>query len=318
MRLEQFQISEIKFKWGDLLSDIKRQLSPNYSFKENENPYSKMSTLKVSLSNIWSIQTNSCEFSSPNTDRLINNISINISAKENTLESVIKSLENHLGPKSTEHIGDNYGSGSVIKSCKWEYDNCQIGVSIYGDIRKENNEENIGCLYIHLKDIEILDSLYAKCLKEIEYDLATRVDKKSIDSYKMEKKQWITWSMETQNYPDQSPNYISRALNGFYKREVFKTPEQVQENITEFHISVWKSTSDEYYLSNYWETIKLEKPIKISWINALPAKGGGYCTVSIGDFKINNEHSRPETKALINQIEELLNTEIKCHQVHDC
>lgn len=318
MRQENFQIGEIKFKWGDTLSDIKSQLSENVLAVENENKYSKNKTLKIQLPGIWSIKTNTCEFSSPESDRLINNISIGISASENKQEQIIQTLENHLGPKSTDHIGDNYGSGSVVKNCTWKYYNCHVGVSIYGGIRQENNEESIGHLYIHLDDINILDSLYTSHLRDIESSLTNKFDLESIESFKMEKKQWITWSMENQKYPDLSPNFISRALNGFHKREIFKTPEQVQNAINEFEVAIWKSTSDAYFLSNYWETIRLTKPINTSWVNALPAKGGGYCTVSIGDLRINNEHSRPETKALINKVEKLLDTEIKCHQDHDC
>ncbi len=318
MRRENFQISKIKFKWGDILSDIKSQTSSNDLVVENENPYSKNKTLKIQLPEIWSIKTNSCEFSSPDSDRLINNISISISASENNQEQIIQSLESQLGPKSTDHIGDNYGSGSVVKNCTWKYDNCQIGVSIYGGIRKENNEENIGCLYFHLEDIEILDSLYTSHLKKIESDLANKVDIESIKSFQMEKKQWITWTMENEKFPEQSPNFISRALNGFHKRTMFQTPPSVRESITEFDISIWQSTKGSYYLSNYWESIELIHPLKTSWVNALPAKGGGYCSISIGDFRINNEHSKNDTNALITHIEMILNIEIKCHQDHDC
>ncbi|MBL3658961.1 hypothetical protein [Fulvivirga sediminis] len=318
MRLDKITIREIKFEWGDLLSDVKSQLSTAESMVENENPYSNSSTLKIPLTDIWSISTNSCEFSSPDSDRLINNVSINISAKDNTKDSVLEAMQSQLGPTSTERNGDRYGSGSVIKNCTWKYDNCQIGVSLYGGIRKERGEESIGIIYIHLEDIELLDSLYTKRLKEIESDLSTRVNINSIDSFKMAKKQWITWSMENHKYPSLSPNFISRALNGFYKREIFKTPEQVQSNINEYEVSIWKSTSDEYYLSNYWETVRLTKSINTSWVNAKPAKGGGYCHISIGNLSINNEHSLPESKALVNRLEELMNIEIKCHQDYDC
>lgn len=318
MRKDRFLLDDMSFKWGDKLADIKSQLSTNKIISENDNPYAIDKTLTIKLSEIWSIKTNSCEFSAPDDDRLIHRIWINLPPILFGKYRIIRQLEKYLGPKSDASTGDNRGSGSVIKNCNWRFDNCVIGVSIYGDLRLENDEVNMGLLYIDLEDVELLDSLYSKPLKDIESNLIDKINFNTIDVFQMQSAQRASWSMETMRFPNHSTNFISRAFNGFHKRALFQTPSAIQSQISKFQICTWQSIIGDYYLSNYWETIALNSTLKTSWSNLLPAKGSGHCSVSIGDFTVSNEHSRSETQVFIKHLERITNTSIACYESYDC
>lgn len=68
----------------------------------------------------------------------------------------------------------------------------------------------------------------------------------------------------------------------------------------------------------YCESYLLDENDNITWYNALPAKGSGICSITIGDFRINDEHSQSEIKKLINKMEKILNKTIKCYEGYDC
>ena len=328
MRKESFQIGNITFKWGDTLADIKAQLAVEDSCIENANPYALDKTLTIKLPEIWSIKTNSCEFSAPAEDRLIYRIWINIAADNKRpiyswlrafrKHPLIKTLNKQLGSPSDYSLGENNGSGSVVENATWSIDNCEIGISIYGDVRVEDDEKSIGLLYIDLEDIELLDSLYAQPLKDTEDFLQDKVDLSSVTTFEMQTNQRASWSMDAYNFPQYSTNFISRAFNGFHKRALFQTPLSIQARLNSFEVCTWQATTGDYYLSNVYETILLKDSLETLWSNILPAKGSGHGHVAIGDFSIDNEHSRDETQKLVHHLEHLLNTNIVCFEDYDC
>lgn len=328
IRKEGFQIGNITFKWGDTLADIKAQFAIEHSYVENVNPYALDKTLTIKLPEIWSIKTNSCEFSAPAEDRLVDRIWINVAA-DNQRPSyswlrvfrkhpLIKKLNEQLGSPLTYSLGENNGSGSVIENATWSIDNCEIGISIYGAIREENDETNSGLLYINLKDIELLDSLYSQPLKDIEKFLQNKIDLTTIKTFQMQFNQRASWSMEAYYFPQYSINFVSRAYNGFHNRALFQTPLQIQAQLKLSEVCTWQATTGDYFLSNIYETIALNDSLKVSWTNILPAKGSGHGHVAIGDFSIDNEHSRDETQELVNHIENILNIKISCYEDYNC
>ena len=328
MRKESFQIGNITFKWGDKLADIKAQLAIEHSYVENVNPYALDKTLTIKLTEMWSIKTNSCEFSAPNDDRLVNRIWINIAANEQSYGNswlkifikhpLIEKLKKQFGSPSTHGVGDNNGSGSVIENATWLFDNCEFGVSIFGEVREENGEANIGIIYITLNDIELLDSLYSQPLRDIEELLQDKVDLTTIKNFQMQLRQNVPWSLDARKYPQYSIDFISRALNGFHNRALFQTPLKIQAQLKPSEVCTWQTTTGDYYLSNDQKTIMLDHSLKISWSNILPAKGSGHGSISVGDFNISNEHSRPETQELVQHLEDILNTNIICYEDYDC
>lgn len=327
-RKESFQIGKVRFKWGDTLAYIKAQLSIADVFVENDNPYALDKTLTIKLVEMWTIKTSSCEFSAPADDRLVDRIWINIAA-DNQRPSyswlrvfrkhpLIKKLNEQLGSPLTYSLGENNGSGSVVENATWAFDNCEVGISIYGRIREENDETNIGLLYINLKDIELLDSLYSQPLKDIEKFLQNKIDLTTIKTFQMQFNQRASWSMEAYNFPQYSINFVSRAYNGFHNRALFQTPLQIQAQLKPYEVCTWQATTGDYYFSNAYETIALKHSLKTSWSNILPAKGSGHGSISIGGFNISNEHSRPETQELVRHLEQILDIRIICYEDYDC
>ena len=332
MKKESFQIGNITFKWGDTLADIKAQLSIKDNFVENANPYALDKTLTIELAEMWSIKTNSCEFSAPAENRLIHRIAINIAAGDQYLNRswlkifikhpLIEKLKKQLGSPATHRVNDNQNSSSssVVENANWSFDNCEVGISIFGGVRDENGESNIGLIYITLKDIELLDSLYAQPLRDIEEFLKNKVDISTVKTFKMQVSQRIYWSLslDARPYPTHSIDFISRALNGFHNRALFQTPLSIQAQLNSFEVCTWQATTGDYYLSNVYETILLNDSLETLWSNILPAKGNGHGHVAIGDFSIDNEHSRDETQKLVHHLEQLLDTNIVCFEDYDC
>ena len=124
--------------------------------------------------------------------------------------------------------------------------------------------------------------------------------------------------MDAYNLPHYSNNFISRAFTGFHKRALFPTPLSIQARLNSFEVCTWQANTGDYYLSNVYETILLNDSLETLWSNILPAKGSGHGHVAIGDFSIDNEHSRDETQKLVHHLEQILNTNIVCFEDYNC
>lgn len=318
MRLENVEVENKNFTWGMTIDDIKTTFSTKDYF-ENENKRSLWKTIRFKIYNQWDINCNSCEFSSPHYDRLVNRFHINLGAIKN-VDSLIHNLDMVFGKRISDTTGDNYGSGSVIRNCKWDFDNCSVGISVFGGERFEYNESNFGIIYFHLTDLELINKLYSIELIEknqiIESNLLNQDFDKEI--FTLKQNQWSSWSIEKNNYPDYDGDFISMTFNSLYKRDLLKTPSVLREILQKNDICIFRdSRTSESYIANYWESYLLKKSDNVNWYNALPAKGSGSCSITIGDFRINDEHSQPETNKIIKRLEQIFNKTIKCHQDYD-
>ncbi|MGC1205327.1 MAG: hypothetical protein WA839_10635 [Flavobacteriaceae bacterium] len=320
MRLENIEIENKIFTWGETIDDMKSMFSTKDYF-ENENQHSQWKTIRFKISNQWNINCNSCEFSSPNYDRLINRFHINLGVIQD-VDSLMDKLDKVFGKRTSDTTtGDNYGSGSVIRNCKWDFDNCGVGISIFGGERIEHNESNFGTIYFHLTDLELINKLYSSELvhknQVIESNIAN--NDFDIEIFTLRKKQWLSWGIEKNNYPDYDGDFISMTFNSLYNRALLKTPSVIRTILEENEICIFKDpVTSKTYIANHWESYLLNDSDNVSWLNTLPAKGSGNCLISIGDFRINDEHSQNVTKKLIKELENILHKKIKCHKDYDC
>lgn len=318
MRKEHFQFGDVNFKWGDKLSDIKAQLpekdTVTHSYEESYMP----ETVTIKLSEMWSLKVAYCHFSVADDDRLIDSIWINIPAQLFNRQPMIKKLIAYLGSESNYSSDSHYCSGNVVEHCEWIFDNCVIGVSMYGGVREEDDERIIGCLSISLSDVELLDSLYSKPIRDVEYKMADEVDISTIQLFQTQQAQSMRRSREREEFPNHPAAFVIRAFDGLHKDMLFQTPLLVSSNITESEVCTWQSMTGDYYLSNYWQTVKLENNISSKWTNLLPTKSFGVCYVSIGGLLIIDEDSRPETKVFVEHIEKIIKSKIAYHETYDC
>lgn len=98
-----------------------------------------------------------------------------------------------------------------------------------------------------------------------------------------------------------------------------KTPSVLRKMLKANDICIYQdSITSKTYIANYWESYVLNKNDNVIWYNTLPAKGSGWCSITIGDFIINDEHSQSETRKLVNKLEQIFDKTIKCHQDYDC
>jgi len=320
MRLEDIEIENTNFTWGMTIDDLKSVFSTK-DFFENENKHSQWKTLRFKMSNQWDINCNSCELSSPHYDRLINTFHINLGTIEQGVNSLLEKLDTVFGKRTSDTTGDNYGSGSVVRNCKWDFDNCGVGISIYGGERIEYNESNFGMIYFHLTDLELINKLYSTELLKKNQTIESNLHNKEFEKeiFTLKKKQWLSWAIEKNNYPNYDGDFISLTFNSLYKRYLLKTPSVLRNILKENDICIFKdSVTSETYIANYWESYLLNEKDDVTWFNTLPAKGSGSCSITVGDFRIYDEHSQLETKKLIKDLENILNKEIKCHQDYDC
>lgn len=135
---------------------------------------------------MWSLKVAYCHFSAADDDRLIDSIWINIPAQLFNRQPVIKKLIAYLGSESNYSSDSHYCSGNVVEHCEWIFDNCVIGVSMWRRT-EEDDERIIGCLSISLSDVELLDSLYSKPIRDVEYKMADEVDISTINLFRHSK-----------------------------------------------------------------------------------------------------------------------------------
>lgn len=317
MRKDDFLFGDIEFKWGDKLADIKSQLLEKDTITRSYDESYMPEIVTIKLSKFWSLNVAYCHFSAADDDRLIDSIWINIPAQIINRQPVIKKLIAYLGPGLNYFSDSFYHSGNVVEHCEWIFDNCMISVSMYGGVREEDNEKIIGCLSISLSDVELLDSLYSKPIRDIEYIMADQVNMDSIKPFQTQQAQDMSRSRERKEFPNHSAAFVIRAFDGLHKEALFQTPLTIQKSITDSEVCTWQSLARDYYLSNYWQTVKLENNIPSKWTNLLPTKFSGVSYVSIGGLLIVDDHSRPETKILVKHIEKIIKSKIEYYEGHN-
>ena len=318
MRKNEFLFGDVTFKWGDKLSDIKAQLSEKNTVTRSYDASYMPKIVTIRLAKFWSLNVAHCHFSAADDDRLIDSIWINIPAQLFNRQQVIKKLIAYLGPGSNYSSDSHYYSDNVVEHCEWEFDNCVIGVSMYGGVREEDNEKIIGSLSISLSDIDLLDSLYSKPIRDLESEMADQVDISTIESFQTKQAQSMPRSREREEFPNHPAAFVIRAFDGLHKEALFQTPLAVQSVITQSEVCTWQSTIGDYYLSNYWQTVQLENDTFSKWTNLLPTKSAGVCYVSIGGLLIVDEDSRPETKIFVRHIEKIIKSKMEYHEAYDC
>ena len=318
MRKNEFLFGDVTFKWGDKLSDIKAQLSEKNTVTRSYDASYMPKIVTIRLAKFWSLNVAHCHFSAADDDRLIDSIWINIPAQLFNRQQVIKKLIAYLGPGSNYSSDSHYYSDNVVEHCEWEFDNCVIGVSMYGGVREDDNEKIIGSLSISLSDIDLLDSLYSKPIRELESKMADQVNISTIESFQTKQAQSMPRPREREEFPNHPAAFVIRAFDGLYKDALFQTPLAVQSVITQSEVCTWQSTIGDYYLSNYWQTVQLENDIFSKWTNLLLTKSAGVCYVSIGGLLIVDEDSRPETKIFVRHIEKIIKSKMEYHEAYDC
>lgn len=320
MRLEHIEIENRQISWGMTIRDLKLLFSDKQLY-ENENKFSRSKTLRFKIDSLWGINCNSCEFSSPSYDRLINRFQIYLGPMVMDLDSLMNTLDGIFGQRISDSRGENRGSGSVIRNCQWKFDNCDAGVSIYGSERMENGASNSGMLYFYLTDLKLIHKLYSPELIRKSQILESHIAHTDIDKkiFRLSLKQKRYWDHETKNYPGFDVDYISMALNGLFKRDLLNAPSVLRNLLKENEICIFKDpVTSESYIANKRECCSLSESKEVYWHNMLPAKGSGFCTLSIGSFRIDDEHSRPETEGIIRELEKILNLTVECHEDYDC
>jgi hypothetical protein len=314
MRKENFQFGDVNFKWGDKLADVKSQLPEKDTITLSDEASYMPEVVTIKLPKFWTLNVAHCHFSAVDDDRLIDSIWINIPAQLIDRQQVTKKLIAYLGQGSDYSSDSHYYSDNVVEHCEWVFDNCRISVSMYGGVREEDDERIIGCLSIWLTDVELLDALYSKPIRDMEAKMADQIVLSSIESFQTKQAQDMRRSRERDMFSDYPADFVVRAFDGLEKEALFQTPLAIRSRITESQICTWQSLAGDYYLSDYWQTVKLEKGLNCSWNNLLPTKFGGVCYVSIEGLVITDEHSRPETKVFIKHLEKILETKIKCRE----
>lgn len=189
MRKDSFQLGDLNFEWGDKLADIKSQLPEKDTVTRSYDTSYMPKIVTIKLAKFWFLNVAYCHFSAVDDDRLIDSIWINIPAQLFNRQPVIKKLIAYLGSGSNYSSDSHYYSGNVVEHCEWIFDNCVIGVSMYGGVREEDDERIIGCLSISLSDVELLDSLYSKPIRDVEYKMADEVDISTIQSFQTQQAQ---------------------------------------------------------------------------------------------------------------------------------
>ncbi len=315
MRLKNIELENKYFSWGLDLSEIK-SIFDYKEFYENENKYSDNKTLRIKISNQWGINCNSCVFTAPYYDRIINRIEINLGIIDQELDSLMDKLELVFGKRKSDTSGENHGWGSVVRNCTWEFDNCKGGISIYGGKRNRYEESNYGLIYFYLTDIDLIHKLYAADLiaqnKKLEYSLNNNTFSKEV--FKLKKSQDNkVFVVEKDEYKGYNSDFIRQANNSYYKRDIMTTPSILSDALMEDEVCIVRdSVNSLIYIANVKHISLIKESSEVKWYNTLPAKGSGSCSIKIDDFSIYDDHSRPETEILIAALEKILQRKIEC------
>jgi hypothetical protein len=319
MRLDCIEIGHFDFTWGLDITSLKNILGTT-SYVENENPYATLKTLRLKASDQWGVPLTSCVFTAPSYDRLITGFHFNVGVMD-SVDDVLATLDIRFGMRSTDTLGSSYGSGSVIRNCTWTFENCRVGISIFGGERMEYDERHYGMLYFHLKDLPFLHARYAASLSDQTNALEKQMDTNTISytAFTLQQRQWHSQEMEQKHYPGYDLDFIGLTLHSFYKRNVLKTPRSIRSLIQENQVCIFtNAVTATHYIANYWECFVLDGVEHVAWRNVLPAKGSGYCTITLGDFRIQNTPSEGVTKQLIHTLETILKRAIPYSEDYDC
>ena len=316
MKQIEFNIKPIKFNWGNLLSDIRSQLSNIPTF-ENDNKYSSSQSLRVQIKNFLGIPINSVVFSSPYQDRIVNSIRFNLSTDSKETNDIVQLLNDEFGTFNESGNSENFGTGSVPEYYRWKLSNCDIGLSIYGGARDEFGEQNKGMIWVYLRDIELISKLYSNQLnlKSSAIDTETTILKK----FKTKEAQKQSHYLEKDNYKNYDADYISIALNSYMKREIMLSPSILKTKLKEAELAIFKVDSkDQLFLGNKFECIELTDIDKFNWDKIHPAKGPGSNWLEINDFVVRDIYKSNAIEKITQDIQKVIACKLQYSESHDC
>lgn len=316
MKLSELNIGQVNFSWGLKLSDIISQIDNIEKF-ENENKYSKSQSLRIKIKSFLGHEINSVEFRSSFKDRIINSISINLPLSTNSTKNIVESLNTEFGNFTTSGKSENYGTGSVPEFYRWKLDNCDIGLSIYGGVRNDYNEQNKAGIWLILRDIELLYELYSKdvIIRTSHIDKDIQIQSK-IRTGKYQKQSNF---LEKENYPNHNQDYISIALNGYMKRNLMLTPNNLRIKMENAEVGILKSEStNRQYVANKFECIELKDIHKFKWVKMHPAKGPGNNWLQINDFTVRDIYDSNAIENLCEKIKPIIDCKLEYIEDHDC
>ncbi len=316
IKVQNFLFDFIPFQWGHHLSDVKSTLKPDSIFIENENPANRAESLKCKIPSFLSITTNSVVFEAPFLDRLIHRIRISIPPQEMTANEMMSALEKEYGQPTRDSGFRDVDIDNQVQSCIWEFVNCTISIYYFGFVQKVGDEKSKAHLYINLKDIDLLDSLYSSSIKAETSRLESHIKRWSIRKFNLGRKQEISWTEHHEKYPSKTPDFISEVLNGFHKQQLYRTPEKIRKKLKLHQVCIWKSKDGGHYISNYFETGPIHKDKTVLCGVLPPIKGSGWVQLHIGDFNLMANYGSTKFDLLSFYIEKILGIKIEIGYQH--
>lgn len=325
MKFNDINLHGINIKWGTKLSDISLFIPQDIRLA----PYvGGLPNIRFVVDDFFGQKTTICTITAPSLNRPITNINIELKAFESietvSNDIIINDLCKYFGKISSETHHENYGSGSVIRNCSWNFDNCKIGLSFYGGIRVENDLNSFAGIYINWFD---LDLIYESYLKEYESEEALinshLLNNHEFHIMKFNREQFPVFSQDNYlsqyNYTDRDK--LRRCLRVLNNENLIETPVKIKNIINDKELCIFKdSITEKWYASNRLDTILIypNTNLIITWYNILPAKGGGNTTLNIGSLWILDDCNSTIARNTINLIESIRNEKIACIEDYDC
>jgi hypothetical protein len=313
--MKTYQIDEIKIEWGETLSNVRTILEKKKVF----NSHGGWPNIRCSCIEVFGLQTTEVEIRAPFEDRPVMQVIYEIAPiKKDFFQKshspYLEQLTKVLG-KPVKHekmynqplLKKEFLWSAVVFSATWLFEDIRISLSVYGGERNNDSGPSAAGIFIDWIDEKEAAKPYRQLANQIEKDISGRISNDLIiEKFKLEYKQKrfkvIHYELKDP-YIAEDDVELRAAQISLYKPELLQTPEIIQDKLNEYEICVYKiPRMNEVFVSNKWDTtlISLDKMVKLTFYEILPARGPGGKQLNINDLSIEDSKN---SNSLLNLIE---------------
>ncbi|MFT5193025.1 MAG: hypothetical protein ACI9EW_000169 [Cellvibrionaceae bacterium] len=212
-------------------------------------------------------------------------------------------------------------SSSVVYNYKWNVEDVEIAISIWGGVRQEVTGLSAAGLYINWTNvIKAAEPTIDKNLameKKLEQYAA---DVTALHIFKLNNQQEPYFRKLDTSFKPPADEKVRRAQRTLHRSNLMDTPSKIKEYLADNEIAIWQiEEGARFVVSNMWDSVVIDPHThqQVSWDNLLPAKGGGYMSFTLSHLTLHDKSSSKKLTAVVEKIQELLLQPIKCHESYD-
>ncbi|CAI8826157.1 hypothetical protein [Methylocaldum szegediense] len=317
-----FRIGDQFVSWGTTLAEACRLLGIE--------PDHKRGKASLPCANTYGFAVVSAELDAPATDRPVMTVTFELAPyRTGTPEPEIWAtpLSERLGPPdkvSRSEISSDIPPGNAVQfNAHWTSSETDIGLSVYGGLRKVDDGFSVGRLSLswstRLAARPYIDEWRARVKRLVT--IAERLS--ALWTFKLDWPHSGYWM-----FRGHSPEALAEreARISLYEPELLDTPASIAAKLDPQSFAIWRSDDHGIWgASTLWDSVMVEfgQPTKVTWVEIKPAKGGGWAELQVGPkgdgpWHVQSHHGSPAIRNAAQMLAKFPGVRLEQQEGYDC